>query len=81
MKRKKPPAQRAVKAAEEPQPYNELFEKAFRSCPMLMSLSDVETGRLIDVNEEMAAFCGQTRTALIGRTAGELGLWADPANG
>ncbi|MFH1706571.1 MAG: hypothetical protein ABIF71_01435 [Planctomycetota bacterium] len=42
MKCKKSPTRRTVKAAEGSQPSNELFEKAFRSSPMLMSLSELQ---------------------------------------
>jgi PAS domain S-box-containing protein len=41
-----------------------------------MSLSDIDTGLFIDVNEQMARFSGYTREEMIGRTSMELGIWA-----
>ena len=55
----------------------ERFARAFQHTPMLMSLSDLDTGRFIDVNEEFLRVNGFTREELIGRTAVEVG-WLAP---
>ena len=57
----------------------ERFEKAFRASPAAVSISTLDEGRFIDANEGYLALTGYSRDELIGRTAGELGLWADPA--
>lgn len=66
------------KAEEELRGSNERFEKAFHSSPVLMSLSEIDTGKLLDVNDEMARFSGYSRQEMLGRTTFELGLWVTP---
>ncbi|MEI9898687.1 MAG: PAS domain S-box protein [Chthoniobacter sp.] len=39
----------------------------------------METGRLIDVNQRVCEFFGWQPAEVIGKTVGELGIWADPA--
>lgn len=56
----------------------ERFAKAFHSNPAPMVISDIETGRFIDVNDQWLYMLGHTRTETIGRTSKELGIWADP---
>ncbi|MCC8998632.1 MAG: PAS domain S-box protein, partial [Candidatus Contendobacter sp.] len=55
----------------------ERFAKAFRASPAPMALSDIETGRLLDVNEQVLSMLNYTREEMIGRTSTELGIWAD----
>ena len=54
------------------------FSKAFHSSPAPMSISDIETGRFIDVNEKLVQMLEHTRNELIGRTSYEIGIWTDP---
>lgn len=51
------------------------FEVLFRSAPVVMLLSAVEGGRLIDVNDRFSEVTGYTHAEAIGKTATELGLW------
>jgi PAS domain S-box-containing protein len=56
----------------------ECFSKAFHASPAPMSISDITTGRFIDVNEKVLQMIDRTREETIGFTSFELGLWADP---
>lgn len=56
----------------------EKFSKAFRSSPDAISISDLETGCYIDVNESHLRLFGYKREEVIGRTALELGHWRNP---
>ena len=56
----------------------ERFFKAFHSSPAPMSISDIETGRFIDVNEKLLQMLERTRSEIIGRTSYEIGIWTDP---
>jgi PAS domain S-box-containing protein len=56
----------------------ETFAKSFLSSPAIVSLCDLtESGRFVDVNEAFELTNGYRREEVIGRTALELGLWAD----
>ncbi len=65
--------QAALRASEE------RFSKAFHSSPVATSISTLPDGRLLDVNESFLRLLGYRRDEVVGRTALELGLWADPA--
>lgn len=57
---------------------SERFETIFRGSPEAMSIAEVESERILEVN---AAFCevfGRAREEVVGRTSLELGLWEDP---
>ena len=49
------------------------FAQAFRSAPVLMTISEVATGVLVDVNETFVHVAGWSREEALGRTATELG--------
>jgi two-component system, cell cycle sensor histidine kinase and response regulator CckA len=53
------------------------FSKAFISNPAPLVIEEVDTGRTINVNDRWVQLIGYTREELIGRTSGELGIWAD----
>ncbi len=55
----------------------EKFHKAFRSSPDWFVISTLEDGFYIDVNEAFLRTTGYSREEVIGRTAIELGIWAD----
>ncbi len=55
----------------------EKFSKAFRSSPTLISISTLEEGRFIEVNNAFQDVCGFSREEVIGRTSLGLNLWAD----
>lgn len=51
----------------------ERFQKAFHAAPFLMSLSELDTGRFIEVNKKFCEVIGLTRAELIGKTSLEVG--------
>ncbi len=57
----------------------ECFKKVFRFAPIALSVTALEDGRFIEVNEAFERRFGYTRNELIGRTSTELGLWPDSA--
>jgi PAS domain S-box-containing protein len=56
----------------------EKFSKAFRSGPTIMTISTIEEGRFIDVNDAFLRTFGYKREEVIDRTSIELGIWVDP---
>ncbi len=58
----------------------EKFSKAFESNPMALTISRLDTGRLIDVNPRFELITGFSREEIIGRRAIDIGVWADPEN-
>jgi PAS domain S-box-containing protein len=56
----------------------EKFSKAFRASPDGLAISELETGRYIDVNEGYCRLYGHTREQMLGRTSLELGIWDNP---
>ena len=56
----------------------ERFAKAFHASPAPMCISDIETGRFLDVNAQLLRMFDYTRDQMIGHTSVELGTWADP---
>ncbi|MBD1939513.1 PAS domain S-box protein [Microcoleus sp. FACHB-68] len=53
------------------------FSKAFRSSPSSMSISTLNEGRYLDVNESCLRIFGYQRDEVIGRTSYELNLWVN----
>jgi PAS domain S-box-containing protein len=58
----------------------ERFAKAFESSPLALTITSLQTGRLLEVNETFTRLSGYTREETVGRTTLELGLWAEPAD-
>ena len=56
----------------------ERFAKAFHSSPAPLVISDIATGRFIDVNARWVEMLGHGKEEQIGRTSREVGIWADP---
>ncbi|HPN83641.1 MAG TPA: PAS domain S-box protein, partial [Spirochaetota bacterium] len=54
------------------------FHKLFNSNPALMAVSSLPDRRFIEVNESFLAHLGYTRQDVIGQTAAELQLFAEP---
>src|SRR5690606_28160271 len=52
----------------------ERFAKAFNASPVIMAISTMRGGRLIDVNDNFCAFFGADREDLLGRTAVDFGF-------
>jgi PAS domain S-box-containing protein len=55
----------------------EKFAKAFRHAPVLISLSNVDDGTFLEVNDKFVEVSGFTREEAIGKTSIELG-WISP---
>ena len=58
----------------------EKFTKAFRNSPDIITISTLEEGRYIDVNEAFERTLGFGREEVLGRTAFDIGLWTDRAD-
>ena len=54
------------------------FASAFGQSPLALTLTSLETGRLVEVNERFVQLSGYTREEAIGRTMEELQIWVDP---
>jgi len=55
----------------------EKFNKAFRSSPVALVISDSATRYYVEVNDAFVRLSGYAREELIGHTARDLHLWAD----
>ncbi len=53
------------------------FTKAFRICPDAMVISELETGRFVEVNESHEKLTGYRREEVLGRTSLEIGTFVD----
>jgi PAS domain S-box-containing protein len=49
------------------------FSKTFSHAPLLMTISDIETGRYLEVNKRFCETSGFTQSEAVGRTSTELG--------
>jgi PAS domain S-box-containing protein len=56
----------------------EKFAKVFRSSPIAFSITTVDEGRFLDVNEAFERRYGYARTELLDRTVFDIGIWDDP---
>ena len=54
----------------------EKFAKVFQHSPLWVVLSDPDSGRYIEVNDQFLKTTGFSRQEVIGRTSVELGIWA-----
>ncbi|HSD82773.1 MAG TPA: PAS domain S-box protein, partial [Anaerolineae bacterium] len=55
----------------------EKFNKAFRSSPVAMAISDNVTRHYLEVNDAFVRLTGYAREELVGHTARDLNLWVD----
>jgi PAS domain S-box-containing protein len=53
------------------------FSRAFRASPIPTSISEIETGRILDLNDQFLRILDYSREEVIGKTSLELGIWAD----
>src|SRR5687767_3913665 len=51
---------------------------AFELSPTILSISDLETGRLLEVNDAFLRITGFTRDEVIGQRITDLGFWMNP---
>jgi PAS domain-containing protein len=58
---------------------NERFERVFHVSPAQMALTDITTGKYVEVNEAFLRILGFMREEVIGKTALELDLFVNPA--
>ncbi|MGC2332304.1 MAG: PAS domain S-box protein [Candidatus Acidiferrales bacterium] len=71
-------AQQALERAEENRARSEeRFSKVFRASPIAFSITTVDEGRFIDVNEAFEDRYGYSRDELVGRTILDVGIWQD----
>ncbi|HTY89248.1 MAG TPA: PAS domain S-box protein [Candidatus Acidoferrum sp.] len=56
----------------------EKFSKAFRASPDGLAISELETGRYIEVNDGYCRLYGYRRAEMLGHTSLELGIWDNP---
>ncbi|VXB98333.1 Sensory box protein [Pseudomonas sp. 8AS] len=54
------------------------FAKAFHSSPDAITITERDSGRYIEVNEGFCRLTGYRADEVIGRSANELSVWADP---
>jgi PAS domain S-box-containing protein len=69
-----------IRAEESLRISEEMFGKAFYSNPHVMTISLLETGEYVDVNEAFESVMGYSREEAIGRTSIDLGSWWDTAD-
>jgi PAS domain S-box-containing protein len=60
------------------QPRDDLFDKAFRLSPHPIGITELETGRCLEVNDTCLNIFGFQRDEVIGKTTLMLGIWPDP---
>jgi two-component system cell cycle sensor histidine kinase/response regulator CckA len=58
----------------------EILRAAFVSTPVVVTVSEIESGRILDVNERFEQMFGYTAAEAVGKTSTELGLWIDPGD-
>ena len=54
---------------------NEKLLKIFRGIPEILTVSTIEDGRFVDINDAFTNILGYTREEVIGRPVAEIGLW------
>ena len=53
----------------------EKFSKVFKNSPMIIVLSDMKTGKIMEVNNAFEKEFGYRKEDIVGKTSKELGLW------
>ena len=59
--------------------YRKQMAAAFDVSPVAISITDLESGRYLEVNGAYVTTFGWSRNELIGRNSVEIGLWRDPS--
>lgn len=65
-------------ATEDPIRQIEIYGKAFADSPIYITVSTLDEGRILDANQAFLEALGKRREEVIGRTAEDLRLWANP---
>ncbi len=58
----------------------EKFSKAFRSSPTFITISTLQEGRFIEVNDAFLKASGYSKEEMLGISSLELGIWADASD-
>ncbi len=58
----------------------ERFATAFNASPLALTITALNTGKLIEVNDTFVNITGYSRAEAIGRSTAELGLWLQPTD-
>ncbi|NOY23374.1 MAG: PAS domain S-box protein [Acidobacteria bacterium] len=58
----------------------EYFRLTFEASPDAININRLEDGLYVEINKGFTAITGFTREEIIGKTAAEIGIWADPAD-
>jgi len=54
------------------------FYKAFHCCPHIITISSLEDGRYVEVNDAFSTVVGYEPDEVVGRTVSELNIWENP---
>ncbi|HEV2398765.1 MAG TPA: PAS domain S-box protein [Candidatus Sulfotelmatobacter sp.] len=74
-------AQRALDESEQGRRVSEeKFEKIFYSSPIAFSITTLEEGRFLEINQAFEVRYGYTRREILGHTVHELRMWEDPGD-
>ncbi|MGA9250500.1 MAG: PAS domain S-box protein [Candidatus Acidiferrales bacterium] len=72
--------QNALRQAEQSRELSEQkFSRVFRSSPIAFSITTVDEGCFLDVNEAFERRYGYARTELLGSTVFDIGIWNEPS--
>jgi PAS domain S-box-containing protein len=72
--------QQALREAQEGRALSEQrFAKVFRSSPIAFSITTVDEGRFVDINEAFEHRYGYSRNDLLDRTVFDIGVWNNPS--
>jgi len=69
----------AKRASESLRRSEQKFSRAFMASPEAIAITDVETGRFIDVSDGFQELLGWSRAELLGRTSIEADMWLNPS--
>ncbi|ACV35504.1 multi-sensor signal transduction histidine kinase [Candidatus Accumulibacter phosphatis] len=56
------------------------FATAFRASPAPMAITEIDSGRFLDVNAQLMSMFGYAREEMVGQTSTAMGIWADPGH-
>ncbi len=56
----------------------EKFSRSFRLAPISLSVTTLETGKIVEVNDEFIRNTGYSRKEIVGRTVYDINIWEPP---